>query len=271
MILSESEKNRIRGLYGLLTEQDSKETRVEMTFDNNGFEQEVNDDMDELADVIRDFIVNSVKKSNIRYSPGAVMPELMTYSFYHNNDNFANDLIKELSSFLSKYNVKIVNHVNKGNFLGITLGGTAKLNETANIIEQSKLPAGIPAEKLPNEIKNLLKQYKLVGNFYEGDLTNPSDKSYYTFVPAHRMRAGINDSGYRFKLEDINLFLSNKGKVSQCDDTMKKMQNRKDELRKQGIKGNQRKEIINKEFGEITYCYSVKRINDIVEVGKPIS
>ena len=60
MILSESEKNRIRGLYGLVTEQAQISTDVKMIMDNDGFEKEVNDDYDELSDVISDFIVDSV-------------------------------------------------------------------------------------------------------------------------------------------------------------------------------------------------------------------
>ena len=122
MILSESEKNRIRGLYGLVTEQKQRYTDVEMRFADNGFEKEVNDDYDELRDVISDFIVDSVKKSKIKYNPGAKTPTEQNYSFYHNNDNFNNDFINALSAFLKPYGVEVEGSKVIGDGVGVVDG-----------------------------------------------------------------------------------------------------------------------------------------------------
>jgi len=265
MILSESEKNRIRGLYGLVTEQEQKSTDVEMRFANNGFEKEVGDDYEELSDIISDFIVNSVKKSKIKYNPGQKTPTEQNYTFTHSNDNFNNDFIKSISTFLKTYGVEIEGSKVNGNRLIITLKNSNTVNESV-ILEQQE----ISKDNLPKEINDFVTKNKIVGKFYKGDIDNPSNTNVYSFVPGNKMQSGVN-SHYTFNLEDITNFNKNRGKLNQCETQVKKRDKRKDELRKQNIKGKERKDIINKEFGDLNYCYSLFRINDIIKYGKQIS
>jgi len=265
MILSESEKNRIRGLYGLVTEQSQISTYVKMIMDNNGFEKEVNDD--ELRDVISDFIVDSVEKSKIDYDPGEKTPTQQNYTFNHNNDNFNNDFIKTLSNFLKKNvdDVEIESHNANGNLLTIKLKDLNPVKESV-IFEQQE----ISKDNLPKEINDFVTKNKIVGTFYKGDIDDPSNTNVYSFVPGNKMQAGVN-SHYTFNLEDITNFNKNSGKLNQCETQVKKRDDRKEELRKQNIKGKERKDIINKEFGDLNYCYSLFRISNIIKYGKQIS
>lgn len=265
MILSESEKNRIRGLYGLVTEQAQISTDVKMIMDNDGFEKEVNDDYDELSDVISDFIVDSVKKSKIKYNPGAKTSTEQNYTFVHNNDNFNNDFINSISRFLKTYGVEIESHNANGNLLTIKLKDSNTVNESV-ILEQQE----ISKDNLPKEINDFVTKNKIVGTFYKGDIDDPSNTNVYSFVPGNKMQAGVN-SHYTFNLEDITNFNKNSGKLNQCETQVKKRDVRKDELRKQNIKGKERKVIINKEFGDLNYCYSLFRISNIIKYGKQIS
>lgn len=275
MILSESEKNRIKGLYGLVTEQKAQPITVSIkipweTNEKNGFYYEVNDDYDELGDIIIDFNVEFVKKQGIKsYRRERHLPRIIDYEFKTTNNNFAKDYTESLSEYLKQYNVVITNTKFWNKHLAIMLKNNNTINES-NIVEQSKLPDGIPAENLPQPIKDFLKKNKMVGNFYKGNMYNSSNtsKDTYTFVSAHRMKPGTKSDPITFTLQQMEEFNRNGGKLNQCKTQIKDYENRRQELRSKGIKGKEKKEIINKEFSDIQSCWAVTTIARLVERGK---